>query len=135
MDIASAEQEQDVAQDELAEEVRTPDGGVITVRHVGLVTEIDETFAGEIRHAVRALLAGAVIVTVVSLEGLQDRQPAYAGVEDADRQVAEVATVIRRDEAGRDIALRMRFRMTDRDGERVICRTQDDREDAEQRET
>ena len=133
--ITSAKQKQDIAQDELAEEFGAPGGGIIPIRHVGLVSEIDETFAGEIRHAVRALLARAVIVTVMCLEGLEDRQTAHAGIEDADRQVTEVATVIRRDEAGRGIALRMRFRMTDRDGERIIRRTQDDREDAEQRET
>ena len=71
----------------------------------------------------------------MSLEGFKDREAAHAGIEDADRQVAEVTAIIRCDEAGWDIALRMGLGMADRAGQRVVRRTQDDREDAEQRET
>ena len=120
--VATAEQEQGVTQDEFTQEVGPSRRSVVAVRHVRLVAEIDEALAVEIRHAVRALLTRAIVMTVVGLEGLENRQAADAGVEDADRQVAEVATVIRRDEAGRDIALGMGLGMADRDRERVIRR-------------
>ncbi|TAF17006.1 MAG: hypothetical protein EAZ72_05085 [Verrucomicrobia bacterium] len=67
------------------------------------------------------------MMTVVGLEGLQDRQPADPGIEDADREIAQVSAIIRRGEAGRDIALRMGLGMADGGSDDLILRGSDAR--------
>jgi hypothetical protein len=62
------------------------------------------------------------MMAVMRLDGLEDRQTADAGIKDADGQIAQVAAIISRHEAGRDIALRMSLGMADRHGKGVIRR-------------
>ena len=132
--LTTTEQEQGVTQDEFTQEARSTHRRIIAVGHVRLVAEIDETFAGEIRHAIRAVRTGSVMMAVVRLDGLEHRQAADAGIKDADGQIAQVAAIISRHEAGRDIALRMSLGMADGGGDNVIGSKGDDCDEAKQRE-
>jgi len=111
------------------------DRRIISVRHVRLVAEINEAFACEIRHAVRASRPGQVMVTIMCLDGLEDRQSTHARIKDADGQVAEVSAIIRRDEAGGDVTQRVGLSMGDCCDNDVVRCTRPDRKNAEQRET
>ena len=68
-------------------------------------------------------------MTVMSLNGLEDRQAAHAGIEDADGQVTQVSTIVRGDEAGRDIAFGMGLGMRDGGGDDLVLRKGGDRQD------
>ncbi len=106
--MAAAQQEKPVAQHQLTKKVGPAGGGVVAVGHVGLVAEVHEALTLEIRHAVGALGARAVVVAVVGLDGLQHRQPSHAGIEDADGQVTKLPPVVGGAETCRRVALGVR---------------------------
>ena len=105
--VTLAKKEGRIAQDQLTQQIFSACRWVVPIRHIGLIAKVSEALLTKVPHAICARLKTAVLEGINPQNRIQHREPADAGIEDANGKRLRLAAIGRGIERPQRIAARM----------------------------